>query len=744
MAIDWPPALTSMLSTSSHSIGKLSRQVWAIFQLKFGVHQVLVVSNWELAKECLAKNDKVFLNRPRTLAVEQLAYNSAMFSVSPYGPYWRELRKIVTVNLLSNHKLEQLKYVRIFEILEDTRKNMRRRIIKQLDNIIQGWLEEHRRFCSSRKVNGEQDFIDTMLDILHIQQEKPSNFELDTVIKATCLAMILGGTDTTTVTLTWALSLLLNNRHVLKKALDELDTVVGKERLVDDSDMKNLVYLQAIIKEAMRLYPAAPLSAPREAINDCNISGYHVRAGTRLFVNIHKIHRNPRVWPDPCEFRPERFLTTHKHVDIMPFTLATLLQAFEIMTPSNKQVDLTERFGITTMKDTPLEVILTPRLPNELYNKYGPIFQLKFRLHQVLVVSNWELAEECLAKNNKVFVNRPCTLAVEQLAYNSAIFALSPYGLYWGELHKIVTVNLLSNHKLEQLKYVRIFEVRAAVKTLHDKWKQTSRDVTSGGILVELKQWIGNINLNAIVRLVAGKALWDFYKGEEYDHCQIIIRAFFELFGAFTVSDALPILRWLDIGGYQKNMRRTVKQLDNIIQGWLEEHRRFCSSRKVNGQQDFIDTMLDILHIQQEKPSSFELDTIIKATCLAMILGGTDTTTVTLTWALSLLLNNHHVLKKALDELDTVVGKERLLDDSNMKNLVYLQAIIKEAMRLYPSAPLSASHEAINDCNISGYHVRAGTRLFVNIHKTHRDHVCGRILVNFIRKDSSPLTSMLT
>ncbi|GMH29641.1 hypothetical protein Nepgr_031484 [Nepenthes gracilis] len=262
---------------------------------------------------------------------------------------------------------------------------------------------------------------------------------------------------------------------------------------------------------------------------------------------------------------------------------------------------------------------------------------------------------------------------------------------------------------------------KGSCKTLHDKWKQTSRDVTSGGILVELKQWIGNINLNAIVRLVAGKALWDFYKGEEYDHCQIIIRAFFELFGAFTVSDALPILRWLDIGGYQKNMRRTVKQLDNIIQGWLEEHRRFCSSRKVNGQQDFIDTMLDILHIQQEKPSSFELDTIIKATCLAMILGGTDTTTVTLTWALSLLLNNHHVLKKALDELDTVVGKERLLDDSNMKNLVYLQAIIKEAMRLYPAAPLSASHEAINDCNISGYHVRAGTRLFVNIHKTHRD-----------------------
>ncbi|GMH29632.1 hypothetical protein Nepgr_031475 [Nepenthes gracilis] len=133
-----------------------------------------------------------------------------MFAFSPCGRYWRELRKIVTVNILSNHKVEQLKHVRIFDVK----------------------------------------------------------------------AMILGGTDTTTVTLTWAPSLLLSNHHVLKKALDELDTIVGKQRLVDDSDMKNLVFPQAIIKEAMQLYPTAPLSSPREAINDCNISGYHVRVGT--------------------------------------------------------------------------------------------------------------------------------------------------------------------------------------------------------------------------------------------------------------------------------------------------------------------------------------------------------------------------------------------------------------------------------------------------------------------------------
>ena len=93
--------------------------------------------------------------------------------------------------------------------------------------------------------------------------------------------LIAGGNDTIVVTLTWATTLLLNNRHVLKKAQDELDDQVGKERIVNESDIKKLVYHQAIVKETLRLYPAAPLSGPREFTEDCTIGGYHVPKGTR-------------------------------------------------------------------------------------------------------------------------------------------------------------------------------------------------------------------------------------------------------------------------------------------------------------------------------------------------------------------------------------------------------------------------------------------------------------------------------
>ncbi|KAI3904895.1 hypothetical protein MKW92_017243, partial [Papaver armeniacum] len=216
--------------------------------------------------------------------------------------------------------------------------------------------------------------------------------------------LILAATDTTSVSLTWALSLLLTNPRVLRTVQDELDTVVGKERNVEDRDVNDLVYLQAVIKETLRLYPAGPLAVPHEAIENCNVGGYEVKAGTRLLVNLWKIHRDPRVWSNPSEFKPERFLPREdgaaagtgeaskldfRGQDFVytPFgsgrrmcpginfaaqtlhmTLARLLHAFDFDIESNGLViDMTEGSGLTMPKVTPLEVGVRPRLPATLY-----------------------------------------------------------------------------------------------------------------------------------------------------------------------------------------------------------------------------------------------------------------------------------------------------------------------------------------------------------------------------------------
>lgn len=186
---------------------------------------------------------------------------------------------------------------------------------------------------------------------------------------------------------------MLNHPDALNKVQTELDTHVGRTRQVEESDSMNLVYLQAIIKETLRLYPAAPLSGPHESMEDCNVGDYYVPAGTVLLINIQKIQQDPCVWSNPDEFQPERFLMTHKDLnfrgqnfEFIPFgsgrrmcpgvsfalqvlqlILAKFLQGFYFATPLGEPVDMSESIGLTNLKKTSLDVLLKPRLPSHLY-----------------------------------------------------------------------------------------------------------------------------------------------------------------------------------------------------------------------------------------------------------------------------------------------------------------------------------------------------------------------------------------
>ncbi|CAN1767452.1 Xanthotoxin 5-hydroxylase CYP82C4 [Linum perenne] len=182
------------------------------------------------------------------------------------------------------------------------------------------------------------------------------------------------------------LSNLLNNRRALTLLQQEIDTKVGKDRIVQDSDLENLTYLHAVIRETLRMNPAGPISVPRVASEDITIRGYHVPKGTRFFANFWKLHRNPEIFTEPNEFRPERFHDKGRDFEYLPFgtgrrscpgmnfgmevvqlTAARLLQAFDFGTPLDLPVDMTEADSTTLAKEKPLEVVLRPRLSPHLY-----------------------------------------------------------------------------------------------------------------------------------------------------------------------------------------------------------------------------------------------------------------------------------------------------------------------------------------------------------------------------------------
>ncbi|XP_028802951.1 cytochrome P450 CYP82D47-like [Neltuma alba] len=355
--------------------------------------------------------------------------------------------------------------------------------------------------------------------------------------------------------------------------------------------------------------------------------------------------------------------------------------------------------------------------------KYGPIFTVRLGVHPTLIINSWEIAKECFTVNDRAFASRPKLVAFEVMGYNFSMFGLSPYGDYWRQVRKIATLEVLSNRRLEMLKHVRESEVKSIMKDTYDRWLEVNKNdqnIEAEPLSCEMKEWFGEIILNVMFRMVVGKR---FAETEGKETTQKALRNFLDLSGAFMMSDALPYLRWMDLGGQEKAMKKTATELDQFIQFWLDEHRRKRDSGSGQAESklgDFLDMLVSSVD-DAEMIDGHDADSMIKATCLALILAGTDTTTVTLTWALSLLMNNPEVLKKAAKEVDTEVGREKLVVESDLRNLPYLQAIIKETMRLYPAAPLGLVHESMEDCTVAGYHIPSGTRLLTNLSMLHRD-----------------------
>ena len=135
--------------------------------------------------------------------------------------------------------------------------------------------------------------------------------------------LILVGTETTATTIEWAMSLLLNHPDVMKKArVVELDTHVRKDRLMEESDFPKLHYLQSIISETLRLFPAAPVLVPRMSSDNCQIGGFNIQRDTILLVNVWAIHRDPKLWKDATSFKPERFENGESETyKLLPFGL---------------------------------------------------------------------------------------------------------------------------------------------------------------------------------------------------------------------------------------------------------------------------------------------------------------------------------------------------------------------------------------------------------------------------------------
>ncbi|TXG51081.1 hypothetical protein EZV62_023605 [Acer yangbiense] len=235
------------------------------------------------------------------------------------------------------------------------------KIENMLDKVIDQRLEMDGESVENNNGKECKDFLQFLL---RSKEEGDSKTPLTMIhVKALLMDMVVGGSETTSNSVEFAMVEVMNKHEVMRKAQQELEEVVGKDKIVEKSHIHKLPYSYAVMKEVLRLHPALPLLVPHCPSETCTVGGYTIPKGCQVFVNVWAIHRDPSVWEDPLGFNPDRFLNGIAMAERMfMYSIATLLHSFDWKLPEGEKVDLTEKFGIVLKLKNPLVAIPTPRL----------------------------------------------------------------------------------------------------------------------------------------------------------------------------------------------------------------------------------------------------------------------------------------------------------------------------------------------------------------------------------------------
>ncbi|XP_052180736.1 cytochrome P450 736A117-like [Diospyros lotus] len=450
------------------SLHSLALKHGPLMLLHLGSVPVLIVSSAEAAQEILKTNDLAFSNRPKSTIARKILYNYKDIAFAPYGEYWRQIRSICVLELLSSKRVQSFRAVReeetallidkikqsccadsssvvnLSEILAEHTNNIvcsvalgrkysgdvaggqsfkellgelvellgvfnvgdyipwlgwighlngwygrADKVAKVLDTFLDLVVQEHAEGSEryrGLKIEGDSrlDFVDILLQI---QRAGVVGFPLhNDTIKALILDVFAAGTDTTYTALEWIMTELLRNpksMQILKKEVREAGK--GKQG-VTELDIEKIPYLKVVIKETLRLHPPLPLLVPRESTQNVKVMGHDIAVGTQVYINAWTIGRDPLIWDEAEEFKPERFLdcsTDFKgnHFEFIPFgagrrgcpglqfatavdelALANLVFRFDFALPGGAredELDLSESAGMTVHKKMPLLAIVS-------------------------------------------------------------------------------------------------------------------------------------------------------------------------------------------------------------------------------------------------------------------------------------------------------------------------------------------------------------------------------------------------
>ncbi|CAK9166890.1 unnamed protein product [Ilex paraguariensis] len=559
-------------SLTHHVLRDLSNKYGPLMHLRLGEVSTVIVSSPEIAKEVMKTHDIIFANRPYLLFSRILSYDSTNIGFSPYGDYWRQLRKICTVELLNSNRVQGFRSIREEEVLHLIRSispdwrspiNLSKKIFSLTYGITA-------RAAFGKKNTDQEAFVSLVEEVVKLA----GGFSLCDMYPSFKFLQLISGM-----------------RPRLEKLHKRIDEIL--ENIVNDHKEKNMTTKtgeeaaeEDLVDVLLKFLKHGDLQVP---LTDRNIkavlfdilSAGSDTSSTAVVWAMSEMLKSPQVM--------KRAQTEFPSISIL---LAFLLFLFALI-----------RIGVkrsTTNKSTPklppgpwqLPLIgnmhqllgsLTHHVLRDLSNKYGPLMHLRLGEVSTVIVSSPEIAKEVMKTHDIIFANRPYLLFSRILSYDSTNIGFSPYGDYWRQLRKICTVELLNSNRVQGFRSIREEEVLHLIRSISPDWRSP----------INLSKKIFSLTYGITARAAFGK------KNTDQEAFVSLVEEVVKLAGGFSLCDMYPSFKFLQlISGMRPRLEKLHKRIDEILENIVNDHKEKNMTTKTGeeaAEEDLVDVLLKFL-----------------------------------------------------------------------------------------------------------------------------------------------------
>ncbi|KAK8630789.1 hypothetical protein V6N13_079564 [Hibiscus sabdariffa] len=356
--------------------------------------------------------------------------------------------------------------------------------------------------------------------------------------------------------------------------------------------------------------------------------------------------------------------------------------------------------------------LLKSRLPTSLENlakRYGPLMRIRLGANEFVVASDEKSAREILKTFDADFASKFMPGLTNFHLYEDSSFIGAPYSDYWKLMKTLCMTRLFTGSQLDRFIGIGEEETCKLIKLLLMRSK--------AGEPCDLTEELSEVTNNMIYRMIVGRRC-SKNLGQAAEIRNFILDSL-EHAAKFDLGEMFGPLQKFDLFGNGKKIKSALMGYDRLIEQIMKDYEDNDLNNCGNDhEKDVMDILLETYKDTNAKVKLTRDQ--IKNFFMEIFMAGVDTIIAAIRTAMAELINHPNILKRLREEIDSVVGNNRLNDESSASKLPYLQAVVMETLRLHHPSPI-LRRLSRKDSKINGFDVKKGSRVFINIHTIMRD-----------------------